>query len=178
MQREVSRVEARDRRTSARVQIAASILLVASTLLAWENHPSVEHVTKPTSQYVVREVGHSIGLATLPAGPLALVLGLLALVVAKRLRRVSLPFGWLALGVSLAALGVSIVEIVQLMLGRRDWLDHLSVSVSPSGVGGGVGVGVWLAALMSIALVANASTYLWLGYRLWRNNQNVSDEAP
>jgi hypothetical protein len=177
MRREVTRVEARDRRTIARVQIATAIVLAASTLLAWENHPRVEHVVKPTPEDVVREVGHSIGLATWPAGPLVVVLSVLALLVAKRLRRVRLPDGWLALAIALAALAVNAIEIVQGMLGRRDWLDHLSSVVAPSGVGGGVGTGVWLAALMSIALVANASTYLWLEYRLWRNNPAVIDEA-
>jgi hypothetical protein len=177
MQHEVAREEAKDRRTFARVQIAASVVLLASTLFAWENHPRVEGRAVDATSYFVREVSHTIGLVTVAAGPLVIALGALALVFATRLRRVRLPYGWLALGLSLGALAVCTVEITQGILGRKDWLDHLSSAVAQSGSAGGVGVGVWLAGIASLALVANASTYLWLGYRLWRNNPAVTDET-
>lgn len=177
MQQEVFREEAKDRRTFAWVQIAASVVLLASTLFAWENHPRVEFSATPTPEYFVREVSHSIGVVTVPAGLLAIALGALALVFATRLRRMQLPYGWLALGLSLAALAVTTVEITQGILGRKDWIDHLSSTVAQSGSAGGVGIGVWIAALASLILVANASTYLWLGYRLWRGNPAVTDTA-
>jgi hypothetical protein len=175
MDRDVAREEAKDRRTSTWVQITASVVLLASTLFAWENHPRVEYSTTPPPGYVVREVSHTIGVVTMPAGLLAIALGALALVSATRLRRVNLDYGWLALSLSLAALGVSTVEIVQEIFGRRDWIGHLSSAVAQSGSASGVGVGVWIAALASVALVANTCTYMWLGYRLWRNNPSVTD---
>lgn len=178
MQQEVYREESKDRRTFAWVQIAASVVLLASTLFAWENHPRVALSAGATPEYFVREVSHTIGVVTVPAGPLAIVLGALALVFATRLRRMQLQYGWLALGLSLGALAVSTVEITQGILGRKDWIDHLSSAVAQSGSAGGIGVGVWIAAVASLALVANAATYLWLGYRLWRNNPAVTETAP
>jgi len=166
----VAREEAGDRRTIMRVQIAASVVLIASTLLAWEKHPREVYRTGASAGYYVREVSHSIGLATRPAGLLCLVLGALALASASRLKRTRLSSGLLALALALAALGVTTVEIVQLMFGRRDWLDHVAHALVSATLGDAVGVGVWLATLASVALVANASTYVWLEYRLWRKN--------
>jgi hypothetical protein len=115
-------------------------------------------------------VSHSNGLATRPAGFLCLALAALALASATRLRRARLSSGLLALALALAALGVTTVEIVQLMFGRRDWLGHVTHAVTSATLGQAVGIGVWLAAATSVALVANASTYVWLEYRLWRKN--------
>jgi hypothetical protein len=176
MRANVAREEAKDRRTIAKVQVVASLLLLASTLFAWENHPRVEYQRGTNAGYYVHEVGHTIGVVTKPAGPLAIVLGVVALVVANRLRRVRWSLGWWNLGLALATLGVSTVEIIQLMLGRRDWIDHVSQSLAVStGIADGVGIGVWIAALASTALVASAATYVWLAYRLWRKNPAVTD---
>ncbi len=170
----VAREEAGDRRTIMRVQIAAALVLVASTLLAWENHPRVAYHGGFTPGYSVREVSHSIGLATRPAGLLCLALAVLALASAPRLRRARLSSGLAALAPALAALGVTSVEIVQLMFGRRDWLDHVTHAVTSATLGQAVGIGVWLAGAASVALVANASTYVWLEYRLWRKNPTAA----
>jgi hypothetical protein len=75
-----------------------------------------------------------------------------------------------SLALSLGALAVCTVEIVQLWLGRRNWLDALSSRVGPSPWDQAVGVGVWLATLAAVALVVNALTYVWLRHRLWKHH--------
>jgi hypothetical protein len=174
MLQRVAREEANDRRTIMKVEIASSVLLIVSTLLAWENHPKVEHDAK-NNTYFIREVSHTIGLATKPAGIFAVLIAFLALGLATRLRKVRLSTGWLAFVLALAAIAVSTVEIIQLLLGRRNWLDHVTATGGNGALSQAIGIGVWLAALASVALVANAATYLWLGYRLWRKNPAVTD---
>jgi hypothetical protein len=115
--------------------------------------------------YFVREVSHSIGLVTRPAGICAVVLGVLAIVWARQLRSGRARSGWVAL----ATASVSSMEVVRLLLGRRNWLSNLSTVVQPSLLGQAVGVGVWLAAAASIALVATAATYLWFAHRVWQD---------
>jgi hypothetical protein len=175
MRQRVAREEAHDRRTIMRVSVVASLVLLASTLVAWENHPRVKFRGGPHPGYFVVEVRHSIGLATRPAGLLVLAVAVLSLAVANELKKVRLLAGWLAFVLSWVAFGTCCVEIVQLLLGRRNWLGTVSSRVGPSVLGQAVGGGVWLATLASIALVANASTYLWLLHRLWRRNPAVTD---
>lgn len=169
MLQRAAREEAHDRRTIMRVQVVASVTLLASTLVAWENHPRVKFRGGPHPGYFVSEVSHSIGLVTRPAGLLILTIGVLSLAVANQLRRVHLLSGWLACLLAWGALSASSVEIIQLLLGRRNWLGFVSSTVGPSPLGQAIGGGVWLATLASVVLVANSSTYLWLGYRLWRS---------
>jgi hypothetical protein len=159
-----------------RVHLAASGVLLVSTLLAWENHPRVKFIGGPHPGYFVVEASHSIGLATRPAGLVALAAALISLVLANLLRRMSVLVGWLAILLSCGVLGTCCVEIVQLLLGRRNWLGFVAGNVQASTLGQAVGRGVWLATFASVALVANASTYLWLEYRLWRNNPAVNAE--
>jgi hypothetical protein len=167
MERRVEREESADRRTIMWVQCAASVVLIASTLLAWMNHPRVEG---PVGHRTVYEVGHTIGLLTKPAGLLALALGVLALLLATFLRRPRRSLGWFALVLALATVGANVVEIVQLLLGRRNWLDRVPPTLNPS-LADAIGAGVWVATVASIALLANAMTYLWREYRLWRRVQ-------
>jgi uncharacterized membrane protein len=168
----VAREEARDRRTISWIQVAASLMLIASTLLAWENHPRVEYRGGAHPGFYVVEVSHSMGLVTRPAGIFAIAIGVVSLAGAKLLRKVHLRTGWLAFVLALGALATCAVEIVQLLLGRRDWLDSVTKAAGPSLLGQAIGAGVWLAALASVALVANTSTYTWLGFRLWRKNRD------
>jgi hypothetical protein len=168
MLQRVAREEARDRLTITRVQVVASVVLLASTLLAWENHPRVKFRGGLHPGYFVKEVSHSIGLATRPAGLLILAVAGLSLATANLLRKVHLLAGWVAFLLSWGALGTCSVEIIQLLLGRRNWLGLISSNVGPSSLGEAIGGGVWLATLASVALVANASTYLGLRHRLWR----------
>jgi hypothetical protein len=166
----VAREEAGDRRIIVRVQIAGSVVLVVSTLLAWMNHPTMIHRRRASPSYFVREVSHTIGLTTMPAGLIAVGLGALAVITAVGLRRNRGPFGWIAVGLALGALGDTTVEIVQLLLGRRNWLDHFSTTVTASlqsPLANAVGAGVWFAAVASVALLANAITYLWRSHRQW-----------
>ena len=169
LQRE-AREEADDRRTVMRVQVMASLLLTGATLAAWERHPRVRHRGGSQPVYYVSEVSHSIGLATLPAGLLVFALGVALLGVARLLRKAPARAGWVSLALSLGALAVCTVEIVQLWLGRRNWLDSLSSRVGPSPWDQAVGVGVWLATLAAVALVVNALTYVWLRHRLWKHH--------
>jgi hypothetical protein len=169
LQRE-AREESHKRRTIMSVQVVASLVLMGATLAAWERHPHVRYRGGSQPTHYVSEVSHSIGLATLPAGLLVLALGVALLGVAHVLRKVHAGAGWASLALSLSALGVCTVEIVQLWLGRRNWLDSLSVRVGPSPWNQAVGVGVWLATLAAVALVINASTYVWLRHRSWKNH--------
>jgi hypothetical protein len=168
----VAREEAGDRRIIVRVQIAGGVILVVSTFLAWMNHPVLIHRRRASPSYFVREVSHSIGLTTMPAGLIAVGLGALAVITAVGLRRTRGPFGWIAVGLALGALGDTTVEIVQLLLGRRIWLDHFSAPVTESvqsPLANAVGAGVWLAAFASVALVANSLTYLLISRRRWKD---------
>ncbi len=166
----VAREEAHSRRTIARVHVTASVVLLASTLLAWENHPKIKFHGGNQPGYYVAEVSHTIGLATLPAGLFALALAVFSLAVAGRLRDVHLPTGWLTLLIASGALATCVAELIQLLIGRRNWIDDLHTTKSASSsLSQGVGVGVWVATLASVVLVASATWYLWRGYRTWRD---------
>ena len=78
--------------------------------------------------------------------------------------------GWFVFVLSWGAVATCVVEMIQLLFGRRDWLGHLASNVGASTLGEAIGGGVWLAGLASIALAVNASTYLWLRHQLWREN--------
>lgn len=157
------------RRTLTRIQLLASGVLVASTLLAWENHPRELYRGGATPGFFVREVSHSMGLATLPAGLLILVLGLSSLALANSLRTPRLVTGWTAFSISVGALGVCAVEIVQLWIGRRNWLALLRHTPASTPLDHAVGVGVWVATAASVVMVATTSRYVWLWYRQWRS---------
>jgi hypothetical protein len=156
-----------------RVEVCAAVVLVVSTLLAWENHPRVIHRGGRSPTNFVREVSHSIGLVTRPAGILAVVLGMLVIVWARRLQGGRRLSGWVALVLALATASVCAVEIVQLLLDRRNWLDGLTKSVQPSLLGNAVGVGVWVATATSVALVATSLTYLWFAHRVWQRQLSL-----
>jgi hypothetical protein len=149
-----------------RVQMAAGLVLVASTLLGWENHPKMLYRGGSSPEHFVREVGHSFGLATMPAGILILAIGLLTLAYASRLKQGLTSIGWVNLVVALAAVGVLAIEILQLLLGRRNWLDNATGHIS-SPLANAVGAGVWIATAASVVLAVNALRYVWLSHRLW-----------
>ncbi len=165
------REQAHSRLTLTRIQLLASVVLAASTLLAWENHPRELYHGGATPGFFIRETSHSIGLATLPAGLLVLVLGLLSLGLANPLRTTSLVTGWTAFSCSTGALGVCVVEIVQLWIGRRNWLASLGHTPAASPLDHAVGVGVWVATAACVVMVATTSRYVWLWYRQWRSQQ-------
>ncbi len=174
MQERAARERAGVRRTMVWVETLAAGVLIASTLLVWVNHPRVIHRLGRSPTYFVREVSHSIGLVTRPAGICAVVLGVLTIVWARQLRSGRARSGWVALVLALATASVSSMEVVRLLLGRRNWLSNLSTVVQPSLLGQAIGVGVWLAAAASIALVATAATYLWFAHRVWREVPSLS----
>ena len=68
-------------------------------------NPRVKFIGGPHPGYFVVEVGHSIGLATRPAGLIALAVALLSFVVAILLRRMSIFLGWVAVLLSCGVLG-------------------------------------------------------------------------
>ena len=171
MQENVAREEATSRHAIAVIQVAAGTVLIASTLFAWMNHPIFVRREGNSPAFFVREVSHTIGLATVPAGFFALGIGLLAVVVALGLRGGRPTFGWSALAIAAGAVGVSAGEIVQLLLGRRNWLDdhpiaHAHATSTP--LVNAIGAGVWIAAGASLVLVASALTYLWLAHSQWK----------
>lgn len=165
----VARERAGQRRKLARVEAAAAVALIVSTQFAWVNHPRVERETRRPYALVVREVSHTTGLMTWSAGALALVLGALALYSARRLARGAKWAGWEALGLGLAAVGVSVVEFVQLLLGRQTWERRLVPGAVWSPTIHVVGFGLWLAAATSLVLMITACTYLWRTYGSWRD---------
>jgi hypothetical protein len=163
----IRRERDRHRRRLAQVGSIGGSLMMISTLFAWENHPRVvPSVTHPKT-LVVHEVRHSIGLATLPAGPVVLLIGLAALFVASRLPRGSVRTGWETLVAGLAGLGMSLGEFTQLLLGRRNYLHGFPGLRSP--LVNAVGAGVWLATLASLAVSVSALTYLWVAHATWRH---------
>ena len=168
MQERAARERAGVRRTIIWVETVAAVAIVASTLLVWVNHPRVIHRLGRSPTYFVREVSHSIGLVTRPAGILAVVLGVLVIGWSRQLRSGRTRSGWVALVLALATASVSSVEVVELMFGRRNWLTDLSSAVQPSVTGQAIGVGVWLAVAASFVLVIAAATYLWFAHRVWQ----------
>jgi len=151
------------------VQAAAASALVLSTLAVWMSHPRYVSGGRRLPSYHVREVSRSIGLETWPAGTVTLALGVFAVFSLSWLRQGRPWSGWVALGIGLGALGVSIGEIIQLLLGRRNWLAQLTPAHQISPLVHATGAGVWLAVAASIVLVGNAWTYLWLAHGQWRD---------
>jgi hypothetical protein len=174
MQARAAQERAGVRRTMVWVQTFAAGVLIASTSLVWVNHPRVIHRLGRSPTYFVREVSHSSGLVTRPVGIFAVVLGVLAIVWARQLRNGRTRSGWVALVLALATAAMSSMEVVELLLGRRNWLSNLPTAVQPSLLGQAIGVGVWLAAAASVALVATAVTYLWFAHRVWREVPTLS----
>jgi hypothetical protein len=151
----------------ARTEWLFAALLVVSTLFAWENYPRIIPGPAQPGQFVGG--GDAVGLTTLPAGPLVIGLALFTLAWSSRLRS-GRPFvGWLGLGRGLVVLGVVVTEIVQLLLGRRNWEDHHTTISNPA-LANAVGTGVWLALAAAIALVALSLVYLWRAYHFWRDS--------
>lgn len=147
------------------IAVSGGLVLLLSTFLAWENHPKVKYRAGAHPEYYIAEVRHTMGLATIPAGIITIALAVLSLALARRLRSLHLPSGWFAFLLAFASLGVTSVEIAQLLLGRRNWQDHLSAKVVPLSLSHAVGSGAWLAFVASVVLVVNTSVYLWRGYR-------------
>ena len=165
----VAAERAGQRRRLAIAEVAAGAVLMASTLLGWMNRPRVVRQAHGSVPFAVREVGHTWGLATFPAGALALMLGALAVLWSTRLRRGARRAGWEAFILSLAAIAVSAVEVTQLLLGRRNWIDRAAMQHHPvtSPLVNAVGAGVWVASAASATLMIVAGTYLWRAYGSW-----------
>jgi len=68
--------------------------MTISTPSARESHPCVAPSITHPKTLVVHEVRHSIGLVTLPAGPVVLLIVLAALLEASRPRHGSVRAGW------------------------------------------------------------------------------------
>ena len=159
-----------ERRHISMVAMIASALAVASTLIAWANHPLVERSVAHPKIWVLHEVGHSIGLLTGVVGPAVLALAVAQLWTAARLRRGSINAGWTALLLSLVILALSSREIAVLLIGRRNFMDH-STSLNPAQyppLAHAVGAGLWLTLLASLVVLASASFYLRRTYATWR----------
>jgi hypothetical protein len=148
----------------ARTEWLFTSLLLASTLFAWENFPRIIPGPAQPGQFVGG--GDVVGVRTLPAGPLVIGLALLTLAWSSRLRSGRPLVGGLSLGRGLIVLGVVVTEIVQLLLGRRNWEDHHTTISNPA-LANSVGTGVWLALAAAIALVVLSLIYLWRAYHFW-----------
>jgi len=152
---------------------------MVATLMAWMNRPSKELDPLHPNTFLVHEVGHTPGIVTMPAGVMALALGVLTLCWARSLRTGTRGAGLVALGISVAALGVCVGEFTQLLLGRRNWLSHFTLSPRMSSpLANAVGVGVWVASLSSLALLAVSGIYLWREEGSWRDVPATRDEDP
>jgi len=164
----VAAERARQRRALARGEGLLALLLLATSLFAWENHPRVVPDPAHPGLVIAREVGHTAGMATLPAGPLIILLALGALLWSSHLSGGKSLVGWASLGRALVILGVMVTELVQLLLGRRDWQDHHATIANPA-LAHAVGPGVWLGLGVAVGLVAVSFTYLWRVYGSWHD---------
>ena len=164
----VAAERARQRRALARGEGLLALLLLATSLFAWENHPRVVPDPAHPGLVIAREVGHTAGVATLPAGPLIILLALGALLWSSHLSGGKSLVGWASLGRALVILGVMVTELVQLLLGRRNWQDHHATIANPA-LAHAVGLGVWLGLGVAVGLVAVSFTYLWRVYGSWHD---------
>ena len=162
---------ARQLRAWTRTEWLFTFLLLASTLFAWENYPRIIPGPAQPGRFVGG--GDTIGLATWPAGALVIGLALLGLVWWSRLRRGRPLVGWLGLGRGVVVLIVVVAEIVQLLLGRRNWEDHHTTIANPA-LANAVGTGVWLALGAATALVVGSLVYLWRAHHSWRGVASVN----
>ncbi|MDE3064325.1 MAG: hypothetical protein KGJ36_01465 [Acidobacteriota bacterium] len=163
----VNAERARQRRNLARLEALLALVLVSATLPAWENHPRVVPDPSHPGLVIAREVSHTAGYATLPAGPLIIALAIATLVWSSRLAHGTALVGWISLGRALVILGVMATELVQLLLGRRNWLNRHSVSHPV--LAHAVGAGVWLGLAAAVGLLTVSCVYLWRVYGSWRD---------
>jgi hypothetical protein len=162
------RVEAernRQRRLLTRSETLLTFVLLLSTLFAWENFPVIIPGPAPPGQFVGG--GDRIGLLTMPAGPLVILLALSALVWWPRMTRGRTSAGWLSLARAMVIFVVISTEISQLILGRRNWEDHHATIFDPA-YANAVGTGVWLALGAAVGLVIVSLVYLTRVYATWR----------
>jgi hypothetical protein len=160
--------DATERRLIGRIAGLGGAMLVVSVLLAWMNHPKIVRSSIRPHPYIVVEVSHSIGLTTLPAGPIALALGIGIVFIARWQVRGEIWAGWVVFLTGLGSLGVGIAEFTQLLLGRRNYLEHASLLKAPlPPYVNAVGTGVWLAIVAAIVVVTAAWTFLWRSSRYW-----------
>lgn len=157
----------RQRRNLARFEALLALVLLSATLPAWENHPRVVPDPSHPGLVIAREVSHTAGYATLPAGPLIIALAIASLVWSSRLAHGTALVGWVSLGRALAILGVMATELVQLLLGRRNWLNQHAVSRAV--LAHAVGAGVWLGLGTGVGLLTVSCVYLWRVYGSWRD---------
>ncbi|HSN02565.1 MAG TPA: hypothetical protein VLS91_03680 [Acidimicrobiales bacterium] len=158
----------RQRRTLVRSERLLALFLLATSLFAWENHPRVVADPMHPGLFVAREVGHTAGLGTMPAGPLTIALALATLVWSSRLASGRATVGWTSLGRSLVILGVVVVELIQLLLGRRNWQERHAPIANPV-LAHAVGLGVWLGLVAALGLLIVSLLYLWRVYGSWKD---------
>lgn len=164
----VAAERARQRHLLSRAESVLALVLLATTLFAWENHPRVVPDPGHPGIVIAREVRHTIGLATMPAGPLIIALALATLLWSSRLRSGRAAVGWVSWARALVILGVLATELVQLLLGRRNWQQHHPTIANPA-LAHAVGPGVWLALGVAVGLVVVSSAYLLRVYGSWRD---------
>lgn len=131
-----------------------------ATLLPWATRLQVVPDPRHAGRYVAVPT-HVLGLATLPAGPLVAVFAVGLVYLSVRLKSGSLPPAWATLLAGLGALGVAVTEVVQLLLGRRDWVDRLTVTVNVGPTARAVGPGVWVSGVALATLCLTVVVYLW-----------------
>lgn len=156
----------RQLREFARTERLLTFTLLASTVFAWENYPRIIPGPAPFGQFVGG--GDTVGVLTVPAGPLVIILALSTLAWSSRVNSGRSIVGWLALSRGLLVFGVVAAEIFQLLLGRRNWEDHHTTIANPA-LANAVGTGVWLALASASALVVWSLAYLWHSHHSWRD---------
>lgn len=162
---------ARQRRALFRNELFFSAVLLVSTLFAWENFPLIIPGVAPPGEFVGG--GDKIGLLTMPAGPLVIILALSVLVWLPRMHSGATLPGWMSLGRALITLVVISTEISQLLLGRRNWEDHHATIHNPA-YANAVGTGVWLALGAAVGLLIVSLVYLTHVYGSWRNEPDAA----
>ena len=163
----------RQRVRYVRVQLAGSVVLLASTLLTWSKHPGLVPVKNHPTETVVGDVGRSIGLGVVPAGLLVAALGVAALWESRWMSRGQRLAGWISLATSVGVFVIVVVELILMDIQRRDWLSAHYAAGTVWDDAAGVGWGIRLAFFVAIALVATAATFTSRVYGSWRDGARL-----
>ena len=169
--RRIETAEIKSRRQHQHGALIASAIILMTSMLAWQNHPVILQNTTPTGGDLIDEASHNIGLFTFPAGPLVLASSAVVFLLALRLgARFAVLRAWVCLVMTVSALGITVGEIFQLIVGRRNWQRSIGGYIINPAWANAVGVGVWVALAAEVFLLSVITSYLLRSYHTWSRN--------